>query len=202
MSRPTSVDDIDQLLSPRDREDFSIFLRYPEIDFDSVSSTPSARSSTALVPQNKDVSKSSPLSNGTTVYNRGTSLATDSTVHDTPSRLSAQKENKEVGGWNEFIHLMQNSELPQECLQYLRSLGQSILNIGTILHSTLRPNQPSSVLQIGRWLLKGIKYSSKQVTSQIEAISNLKTMIAFNVKPGESQLWSTYRQRARMIAKY
>lgn len=202
MSRPISVYGIDEALSPRDREEFSIFLSYPELDFDSIDDSPSTRSSITPVPENKDEVKSSPLSAATTAYNKGSSVATKSTAHDTPSRFLLQKENAEVGGWNEFIHLMQKSDLPQECLGYFTSLGQTVLNIGTILHSTLRPNQPSSVLRIGRWLLKGIKYSSKQVASQVEAISRLKSTVAFNVSPDETQFWSTYRQRARMIAKY
>lgn len=201
MSRPISTYGIEEALSPRDREDFSIFLRYPELDFDSIDSSPNVRSSTNLVPGNKDDIKSSPLSAATTVYDKGSSAAADSTVHNTPSRSSFKTESVEVGGWNEFIHLMQKSDLPQECLQYFTSLGQTVLNIGTILHSTLRPNQPSSVLRIGRWLLKSLKYSSNQVAGQVQAISDLKASAAFVVHPDGTQLWSTYRQRARLIAK-
>lgn len=202
MSRPISAYDYEESLSSKDREDFSLFLRYPELDFDSAGDTLSTRSSSTLVPETRDRLDSSPNPMGSTPNYRDDSIPTESTAHDPPSRLIQNRKAAEFGGWNEFIHLLQRSNLPQECLQYLTSLGQTILNIGTILHSTLRPNQPSSVLRIGRWLLKSIRYSSTKVADQIDAISHLKLLVAFNVRPGELQLWSTYQQRARLVAKY
>lgn len=202
MSKPTSAYDIDDSLSPRDSEDFSLFLLYPDIDLDDSEETSSARSSVTLTAEPRDECLSSPQSAGTVSEDKDKSLATESTAHETPRRYMPNEETSKFGGWNEFIHLMHRSDLPQECLQYLTSLGQTILNIGTILHSTLRPNQPSSVLRIGRWLLSSIKNSSKQVTSQVETISHLKSLVAFNVNPDEMQIWSTYQQRAQLIARY
>lgn len=198
MSRPNSTYGIDESLSSRDREDFSLFLLYPDIDLDDVEEASSAGSSITLTVDSKNEFSSSPQSVGAA----DRSFATSSTAHDTPGRWIPVEGNSKSGGWNEFIHLMHKSDLPQECLQHLTSLGQTILNIGTILHSTLRPNQPSSVLRIGRWLLSSIKHSSKQVASQVEAISHLKSLFAFNVKPDEMQIWSVYQQRAQLIAKY
>lgn len=202
MARPISYYGIEEALSPSDREDFSIFLLYPEIESDSIDNSPSAFPSVALLPSHKDEAKFSPLSTTITVFDSSVSSRTKTHVANTSCQTSTRKECLEIGGWNEFIHLMQRSDLPQECLHYFTSLGQTILNIGTILHSTLRPNQPSNVLRIGRWLLKSVKCSSRQVAKQVQTISDLSSSLAFKVNPEEMQLWSTYRQRARMIAKY
>lgn len=201
MPEPTTIYDFDGSLGPGDREDITLFLHYPEIGFDS-EDVSCACLSTTLVPDARNELACSPVSTIPSTICRDSSLITGSTAQTTPSRILADGEIFEFGGWNEFIHLMQQSDLPQECLQYLTSLGQTILNIGTILHSTLRPNQPSSVVRIGRWLLKSIKYSSEQVQKQVGAIVQMKLLVAFNIKPDESNLWSTYRQRARLIVKY
>lgn len=206
MSRPVSIYGINESLSLTDRENFSIFLRYPEIGFENVDNASSAHPSSAhpssiLTPDNKNQSKSPPSYAGTTGYHSKFSIATESIAHDTPGRHHHCRSG-EHGGWNEFIYLMQKSNLPQECLQYFTNLGQTILDLGTILYSPLRPNQHAGALRIGRWLLKSIKYSSKQVNKQVEAAHNLKSTVAFNVQPDESQLWSVYQQRARMIAEY
>lgn len=202
VSRCTSTDDVLDSFTPSDCEEISIFLRYPEIHFDKTDSNSAEQPLTTLVPASIGHIESSPLSTAPSATCPDRSFIIASTAHTTPSRMLVNGDDFEFGGWNEFIYLMQRSDLPQECLQYLTSLGQTILNIGTILHGTLRPNQPSSIVRIGKWLLKSIKHSLRRSQDQVEAISQLKVLVAFNVEPDELHAWYSYRQRARLIARY
>jgi len=192
-------------LSPTDRELFSLFLQYPEIDFDDQTNT--AISEGTLPRQTTDFNFS-PLatvteraSNASTLYE-----ASDSDSGSTLATLSPpQKDDHEdvdvsiTANWEQFLNLVQQSNLPQGCIRYYTSLGQAIINIGSELFATARPNRPSRVLQIGEWLLKCVTYSRDQAASQVDKIAHLKTLVAFNVTPVGSCLWTTYMQRAKLI---
>ncbi|KAK5958204.1 hypothetical protein OHC33_000045 [Knufia fluminis] len=196
----TSTYGIDDSLSPKDRELFSLFLQYPEIDFDSdetgtPSNEPDATQSVEL--------DSSPAaerdSNASTLIDHSNSESTLTTPARHYDEDGEHCDDDSRGHWDEFVQLMQQSNLPQECLQYYTALGQAIVNIGSDLFSTVRPNNPHPALQTASWLLKNIKYSSTQAAAQVEAINKLTALVAFNVTPTGPHLWTTYMQRAKLI---
>lgn len=199
----SSLYGINDSLSPTDRELFSLFLQYPEIDFDSQHDATDPESTGTAQSPDLD---SSPLATATEATSNASTLV-DTSESDTtlttpirpPNDGSGDADDAVAGDWDTFVLLMQQSNLPEECLHYYTSLAHAMIRIGTDLFATARPNRPSQALPVGQWLLKDVTYSMNQAATQVDKIAHLKTLTAFNVTPTGSYLWTTYMQRAKLI---
>ncbi|KAK5097079.1 hypothetical protein LTS08_007099 [Lithohypha guttulata] len=207
LTESSSMYGIDESLSSSDQEMFALFLRYPEIDFDA--DLDISDKSTTEIPTETKVD-SSPIS---VAPDKG-SDSDASTLVDQPGRSptlstpvrrfeprSNSSSHENSSDWASFMHLMQQSDLPAECLHYYTCLGEGFVGVGAELFGTVRLGRSSNTSGVICWLLKNVTYSCDQATMQIEQVANLKTLVAFNSTPSATQLWSTYLQRAKLIVE-
>lgn len=187
----SSLYGINESLSRADQELFSIFLQYPDATFDDGSSVEPSQTKDSFTTPAK--------------YRQGQVSDTSTLVEDRRSATSLHTPDLGIpafdGEWSELKALLETSTLPQACLSYYALLGETVMNLGTELFSTIRPGRASDLVHLGTWLLKNISYSHRQTSLQVEAIASLKDSAPFMVKPNPCQIWSTYSQRARMIAR-
>lgn len=201
-SSRTSVYELDDSLSPTDQELFSLFLQYPEIDFDSPQTT-SSYDNQDLVRSNEYIHPIATIAErdpsvSTLIETSGSySISTTPVRH--PNHQHDRANDTVTGTWDNFVHLMQQSNLPKECVQYYTLMGRAIVNIGSELFAKARPKRPSSVISVGGRLLKNVTYSMGQAAAQVNKLAYLKTLIAFNVTPAGPCVWTTYMERAKLI---
>jgi len=195
----SSVYGINDSLSPSDRELFSLFLQYPEIDLDEDDPEHTRKAQ----PSDLDSSPLAIVAGGTSTASTSIDTSDSDTTLTTPVRPpnhgSDHATDTVVGDWDSFILLIQQSNLPEECLRYHTSLAEGIVKIGTDLFATARPNRLNQALLVALWLLKNVTYSMNQASAQVEKIGHLKRLTAFNVTPTGPYLWTTYMQRAKLI---
>lgn len=203
-----SIYSLTDSLSPTDQELFLLFLQYPEIDFDSNgSASTSDEQKPEAVPEAVPDVGSSPSSNGPAAASSGSTLI-DYTDTGFAWRAAPVKTTQAIpifpditatSDWNDFVQLVQHSDLPEECLRYYTSLGQSIVHIGAQLNATAKAHQSSNLLQVATALFENATYSCRQTAAQVEKIASLKTLVAFNTNPTGPYIWTAYMQRMKLI---
>lgn len=202
-TRSCSLYGFDEGLTSNDRDLFSLFLQYPEIDFDVHSddqnepdnpATSDITSAVTTGSQAEDDDKSTLV----TQMDSSPTLTTPyRTIESTPDNTNDRK----CRTWSRLQDLMQQSDLPPECLHYYTSLAEGFVLIGTDQFETARPGKSSDVWESAQRLLKSMTYSCEQAKIQVERVAELKTLVAFNVKPAPGQVWSTYQQRSKLITQ-
>lgn len=209
MSLMLSLDPYDlNSLSHADQELFSLFLQHPELqlgfDHEDAAKDVSKQHTTCEGAKGEALSLNTLKSkSGGSLFHTGHAFTS---VLATPSpRLKSIPLGSQCipfGTWSEFVKVIQSSGLPAECLQYYTSLGKGFVTLRSTLSSMTQSNEQLSVPKLGKWLLKNISFSCEQATVQVQKISELKSLVAFNTRPSPTQLWSTYLQRAKLIVKY
>lgn len=197
----THRDDGDGTLSPADLELFSLFMQYPKMTFNSDELPQTVESFNLTSTENVN---SSPLSTAPDTNVKNSSFISASTAQTTPlcPLILAELNSPPPESWTEYLHLVQRNDLPQECQQYFVAMGQCAVNIGLALFRSTQYRQTFNVIAVGEWLSELIRYSCGQLNRQINRVAHLKTLLAFTSRPAESQMWSTYQQRARLILAY
>ena len=178
-TRPTYG--VDDSLSPSDQEMFSLFLQYPEIDFDKTDDDAQPVINTDL-PEGTDI-ESSPTS---TVVEQGSNANTLVGCQDCLPILATSIRDADpvsTTEWASLVHLMQQSKLPPECLRYYTLLGQRIISVGVALFGTAPTGRPATAVPATSWLLKCVEYSCRQAEAQVNGVAYLRSLVAFNVKP-------------------
>lgn len=195
----SSLYGLDESLSRADQELFSIYLQYPQAVLDDRRNLDAEQDQTREPSTITSKHRPSQGSDASTLVEDQSQPSSEPTSQRQPY-FNLETPSSEAE-WGELTTLLKTSTLPRECLCYYTLLGETIMNLGTELFSTVRPGKPSDLVQFGMLLLKNVAYSCKQANLQVEAIASLKQLGVFNVKPGPTQVWSTYSQRARMITK-
>ena len=195
-----------------DKEHFSIFVQYPDLDFDPEADTLTDKmhdhSSSPESNMAEKVYKhsSSPESN-TADHEEGDSfLASSSTAHTTPSKhpmfaATSPLEDEHTA----FKTLLDKSDLPSITIDYFRSLGQQVFQLGGLVQHL--PSDPFSpefdlAVQCSSRLHSQLSSSLRSTTTQTSSIDSLVGLTAFAVTPTDLTVWPTYRQRIQLITRH
>lgn len=201
-SRTCSMYGFDDSLSADDRDLYLLFLQYPEIDFDTHPNSDDeiTHNTTVCSPILHDETSPKGSDTSTLIAQIDSSPAlptSQRTLESTPESTNSKK----CRTWSLLQGLMQQSELPPECLHYYTSLAEGFVSIGVDQFETARPGKPPDNVKTASSLLKNVEYSCEQAKVQVQRVAELRALVAFNVKPGPGQLWSTYQQRAKLVTQ-
>lgn len=191
-------EDDDTFFTSADFELFSLFVQYPDMtsnpeESTSNDSSPKLANHGALQPSSPSTVPDEDIQNS--------SFVSFSTARTTPLRPLVLPElvQPRHNSWAAYLRLVQECNLPQKGLQYFTALGQAVVTIGATLFCAPKNTLDVNVLGLGKWLITCVSYSSYQIKRCISRIGNLGKLSAFSYDPAESQAWSTYQQRARLI---
>lgn len=194
-------EDDDSFFSSTDFELFSLFVQYPDM-IPKPEEPTSNGSSTKLVNHDSFQPSSPSTVPDEDIHN--SSFITFSTARTTPLRplILPELVQPRQNSWNAYLRLVQGCNLPQQCIQYFTALSQVLVTIGVTLFCASQNTRDVNILELGKWLTACTSYSSHQIERCINRIEDLKKLSAFSYEPTESQIWSTYQQRARLIFAY
>lgn len=177
---------------------FSLYIQYPDLNtfLDDDSSN------------DEETKKgfSSPISNRGENDENDASQISQSTTCTTPLRQGILTDSSDIAyDYHKFIQLIHKTDLPQPTREYFASSGYQFVSLSNKLRDLARkmidPTEVNAMLEDSGKLVNRFQESKDRCSEQMNSISNLKTLIAFNVKPGDGKLWSTYRQRALLVMK-
>ena len=195
-----------------DKEHFSIFVQYPDLDFDpEAETTPDKMHKQSSSPDSNMAEhgykhSSSPKSRPAEHEEGDSFLASSSTAHTTPSRhpmfasISPQADE-----YTTYKTLLSKTDLPSVTIDYFNSLGQQVVNLGSLVqHLPQDPFSPEFDLTVKRsaHLHSQLTTSLKSTITQISTIESLLILQTFIITPTDLSVWSIYRQRIQLITKH
>jgi hypothetical protein len=186
-----SPDDL-AALALNERELFSLYVQYPEINFDPESTQKNPEPTEQF---------SSPGSNTAERDDIDSVQMSNSTRHTTPLKhdlfCAATSSDDEYAI---FCSQLRHCDLPSQTVQYFKSMGSRVVQIGRCL-TTEEGIQASAVIETTKTLLPQLQHSSNKVSEQMDTIAYITELAPFSIVPTDVSLWSNYRQRASLITK-
>ena len=186
-----SPDDL-AVLALTERELFSLYAQYPEIDFD-----PEPPQKMAAFSEHF-----SSLASNTGNCDELTSVkASDSTRHTTPVKHDMFETGTDDGNeYTSFCSHLQRCDLPPQTTRYLKSIGSAFTHLGRCM-ITEEGGEPAHITETVDSLLPQLQHSSSTIKEQIATIDYITELAPFNIFPTDISLWSNYRQRAVLISE-
>lgn len=208
-----------------ERELFSIYLKYSEIDFDADAAeihaskvhnqqhVQNAVSSNHSSPEQKDGEgvDSSPASHHghDHDHDHDSSRLTDSTTHTTPLKhLMMRDERRSRTEYTQFLADLDVGDLLPDLLTYLKSLASQIVEIGGHLQHYQDQDQGNQeeaedvIIEAAGQLMQLIESSTQNCSGQVANIEWVKELAAFTFTPTDVALWSNYRQRMDSVTRF
>ena len=195
-----------------EKSDFSIFLKYPDIDFDpevekmdGPGPTIHASSSPSHVIEDGPgpaIHFSSPLSHP---HDDGTDSASrsNSTPHTTPTRLEDfPEEDAPSTEYDEYLKKLNQADLPPQTIDYFHSLASQILQIARYLQPRtlyLSNTTTTDILTASTPLLSQLDHSLQTIRNQLSSIAHILSLAPFAMTPTDLALYSIYKQRSSLI---
>ena len=199
-----------------EKTDFSIFLKYPDIDYNPEYEKMDEPGPTIHFssPMSKTLDDgpgpalhfSSPASYAHHHDDTDSASRSNSTPHTTPSRLGEFEDIAVAPDeYQEYLRQLQAADLPETAIQYYRSLANQILQIAYHLQPKtlyLSETTTQNILRDSSKLLNQLQQSSRVISDQISAINHITSLASFTITPTDLALYSIYRQRASLILKH
>ena len=197
-----------------DKEHFSLFVHYPDLDFDPEAETnadkmhkhhPSHDANDAGYSYSHF---SSPESNLTEHEESESFLTSSSTTHTTPSRHPTfGASSSHADEYTSYNVLLSKSDLPSVTVDYFENLGQQVVHLGSLVQHLSQRQDPfslefDSIVKHSAWLHSQLASSHKSTTAQISTIESLLLLRTFAITPTDLSVWSIYRQRIQLITKH
>lgn len=180
-----------EALASTERELFSLYARYPEINFES--------DSTEKLPEYVE-QFSSPASNAEDPDEIDSFQASSSTRHTTPLKHDLFSVSDDE--YTAFCKQLRNCDLPSATVQYLNTLSSQILQMSRNLDRVLADaGILGFVTQVCDGLVDQFKDSANNINEQLQSIAFLTELVPFNIIPTDVSLWSNYKQRASLVSK-
>ena len=130
----------------------------------------------------------------------GTTTRTTPLRHDATALLGLRPQPE----FSVFVQRLSESNLPQKAIDYFRSIGNQILQIGQLLFppsgniSVTKEDLREARHICGR-MISLLESSCQRVNGQIDNIAYILTLAPFTVRPAPEDLWSNYKQMAELI---
>lgn len=186
-----SPDDL-AVLALTERELFSLYAQYPEIDFEPESHQKMAKSNEHFSP---------PASNNGERDELASVEASNSTRHTTPLKHDMFAADTGDGDeYNSFRSGLQRCDLPAQTTRYLRSIGSAFAQLGRCIIAD-DGDEPAHAIETVGGLLPQLQHSTSKIKEQIATIDYITELAPFSIFPTDISLWSNYRQRAALISE-
>ncbi|KAI1613433.1 hypothetical protein EDD36DRAFT_465557 [Exophiala viscosa] len=175
---------------------FSLYARYPEIQFESNQEV-----------LNEKEQFSSPSSNNTDHNDTQFSTVSVSTAHTTPPKTNISSNHDSHSPFEDFLENIQKSDMPENSKAGFELIGTEIIELGSLLsaygnsENSCGPNSCMILCQSCPLLVR-LQHCNYRVEEQISNMSFIKTLAPFRIVPSQQDLWCNYRQMAQLIAKY
>ncbi|RMD43634.1 hypothetical protein DV735_g1492, partial [Chaetothyriales sp. CBS 134920] len=206
-SRP--VPDEVSSLDFAERTDFSIFLSYPDIEFD-----PESPGMDGPGPAVDSEVYSSPESDQyRNCYDTDLASRSASTPHTVPPSplgiqplLVGELADGPDGVYQAFERTLAAADLPQTAVGFYRGLADQILQVAVFLQPKplylCSATLDRDILGCSGQLLVQLGAAAKVVSSQISAIHYITTLAPFTVTPTELAMTSIFYQRTSLITAH
>ncbi|EXJ77010.1 hypothetical protein A1O3_10167 [Capronia epimyces CBS 606.96] len=179
----------------------TLFARYPDIKFNSTSD---------LFDGGHDKEHfSSPCSNITD--HDETLLSTDSasTANTTPLRpIPRTADAPDVPNLADFLEEVEGTDLPAGSKEGFKTLARQMKELARLLVPSsgqyfdgYANSNREQFLGRSRSILARLHDSNNRLEEQVRNISYIRSLAPFTVEPAQRDMWSIYRQRARLIVK-
>lgn len=133
----------------------------------------------------------------------------DTTTRTTPLRQDAAAllGPRPVSEFSILVQRLNESNLPQKAIDYFRSIGTKILQIGRLLHPptgniSVTKEDLGEARHICGGMISLLESSCQRVNDQIDNIAYILTLAPFTVRPAPEDLWSNYKQMAELIIEW
>jgi hypothetical protein len=130
-------------------------------------------------------------------------------THTTPLRNDpvALLGSRPLPEFSVFTQRLDESNLPQKAIDYFKSLGHMILQIGRLLFPpTGNMSVPKEDLQeagnLCGLMVSLLESSRQRVNDQIDNVAYILTLAPFTVQPAPEDLWANYKQMAELIIEW
>jgi hypothetical protein len=138
-----------------------------------------------------------------------TSTWSDTTTHTTPLRNDAVAlpGSKPLPEFSVFMLRLNESSLPQHAIDYFRSLGHMILQIGWLLfppsgNMSVTKENFREARDICGHMISLLESSGQRVKDQIDNVAYILALAPFTVQPAPEDLWTNYKQIAELIIEW
>jgi hypothetical protein len=198
-----------------DRELFSLYLRYPEMeasddnfqdevdeDAPSVLVTTSSPESS---PQSAQIYSSPPT---LTHYESPTSSPLGSPDSIPFPTLPIPTNEEEVEALTtHFDLILRSHEIPQDTIKVLAEMKNVIVMMGLTLFSATGEMSTDfasiwRVKSAANWLTSVLKPAGEAIDQEIDDIESILQLAPFTVRPALEDLWTNYKQMAELIIEY
>ncbi|ERF74158.1 hypothetical protein EPUS_08897 [Endocarpon pusillum Z07020] len=200
-------------LALTDRDLFSLYLRYPEMEQLDVNleggdyAEPLLASITASSPDSSPQSAqldSSPPSNSTYYESPASSPLGPSDSIPFPD-LAIAANDGEVEELSVHFDLTRRShEIPERAAELFTEIKSAILSMGSILFTTTgevstEPENLWHINSIADWLISVLSRAGIAVDMEIDDIQTILQLAPFTIRPALKDLWTNYKQMAELI---
>ncbi|KIW62292.1 hypothetical protein PV04_10476 [Phialophora macrospora] len=179
-----------------------LFDRYPDIKFDAAED---------FVPA-CEISEhfSSPCSSTANHRDTPSSKNANSTAHTTPVRPGPLcVKEPDLPTLELFLEQIENADLPLTSKEDFGNLAREMTMLGSLLvpdrgdyyEVYVDSHKPKMFSRI-QSILTQIQQANNKVADEIDNIEFVKARAPFTIEPERQDLWSNYRQRAKLIAEY
>jgi hypothetical protein len=202
----------DDEIALADRELFSLYLRYPEMEQsdDSLHEEVDGETSSFFItssspessPQSAQISSSPPT---LARYESPTSSPLGSPDSIPFPTLTIPANEEEVEALTTHFDLtLRSHEISQDTAKVLAEMKTVIVMMSLALFSTTGAMSTDlgsfwRVESAATWLLSVLKPARKAIDREIDAIENILQLAPFTVRPSPEDLWTNYKQMAELI---
>jgi hypothetical protein len=202
----------DDEIALADRELFSLYLRYPEMEQsdDSLHEEVDGETSSFLItssspessPQSAQISSSPPT---LARYESPTSSPLGSPDSIPFPTLTIPANEEEVEALTTHFDLtLRSHEISQDTAKVLAEMKTVIVMMSLALFSTTGAMSTDlgslwRVESAATWLLSVLKPARRAIDREIDVIENILQLAPFTVRPSPEDLWTNYKQMAELI---
>lgn len=196
-----------------DRDLFSLYLRYPDMQASDQSShgeedaesplAPLTNSSPDSSPQSTQI-YSSPLPHPIRYESPTSSPLGPPDIVPFPALIIAANEPEVDELTAQFDLGLRSHELSEETGEFLLEAKSNIVVMGSILFSSTggisdAPENIWRVRSTARWLTLSFKCACHVIGKEIRAAESILQFAPFTVRPASEDLWTNYKQMAELI---
>lgn len=196
-----------------DRDLFSLYLRYPEMEQsdhnfqEEVYAEPPLVSITTSSPESSPQSAqlySSPLPNLTRYESPTSSPLGPPDSIPFPALTIAANEEEVEELTAQFDLTLKSHEIPDDTAEVLAEIKSEILTMGTVLFSATGEVSTDleniwRVMSSANWLISVLKHAGNAVDGELNDIESILQLAPFTVRPALEDLWTNYKQMAELI---
>ncbi len=213
MSERASISFANNDLALTERDLFSLYLRYPEMDQsdhnleDGDNAESTLASMTTSSPESSPQSallNSSPPSNATNYESPASSPLGPSDSIPFPDLAVAANDGEVEELCVHFDRTWRSRGIPEDTAESFAEIKSVILGMGSVLFTATGDvsTEPENIWHINSsagWLISVLEHVTVAVDMEIDAVQSILHCAPFTIRPALEDLWTNYKQMAELI---